>query len=187
MRQQLIITFILILVFCVALFLKVAYFPRLYGHTAYYFISIFWICGVLIVIFLLNIIWCALSGTQTATTQDPGISWPNRRKTFRIIYPAFIRPKLVMEEADNQKLRNLEFPVVDLSQEGSCFINDGSLGAMEKFFGHIRLDNGDRIKISGRFIRQKNGQVSVRFNRPIDWSTLVEEQRRVMAHLKPVR
>jgi hypothetical protein len=187
MRQQLNITILLIIVLCTALFIKVIYFPKLYGHNAYYFISTFWICGSLLVIFFLNMLWQSLSSHKSQQTDKPLLTWPNRRETFRIIYPSFIRPKLVLERADNQDLRHLEFPIIDLSQEGSCFLNDGSLGAMNRFSGHIRFDNGERIKVTGQFIREQDQHISVRFTRAIDWSTLLEEQRRVLSHLRPAR
>ena len=185
MRQQLIITLFLIVVLCTALFIKVTYFPKIYGHNAYYFISTFWISGTLVVVFLLNIIWQTLFGRKTDENSTSSVAWPNRRETFRIIYPSYIRPILVMQKADNQTLRNLEFPIVDLSQEGSCFLNDGSLGAIKQFSGHIRFENGEQVKVTGQFVREKDRHISVRFNRPITWSTLLAEQRRVMTHLKP--
>ncbi len=184
MRQQLITTFALFIILCAALLIKVVYFPVIYGYIAYYFISIFWICGMLMAIFLLNIVWQAFFASKTTKTGLSDIAWPNRRKTFRIIYPSAMRPKLVMETADNQKLRNLEFPVLDLSQEGGCFLNDGSLGDIDQFSGCIYFDSGDHVRVAGHFIRQSDNQVSVRFNRPIHWSTLLQEQRRVMSYLK---
>ena len=187
MRQQLVITLVLIVVLCTALFVKVMYFPQVYGHNAYYFISIFWICGTLVVIFLLNLIWTTFTGTKPQKKAGAGISWPNRRRTFRVIYPNFIRPKLVLERADNQVLRNLEFSIVNLSQGGTCFLNDGSLGTMERFSGYIQFDNGERVNVSGQYIRENENHISVRFSQPIAWSTLLEEQRRVMGHLKPGR
>lgn len=187
MRQQLTLTIVLIVILISALLVKITYFPKVYGDNAYYFISIFWICGSLLIIFFLNLIWHALSGSKASEKSSNGIVWPNRRETFRIIYPSFIRPKLVMEKADDQALRSLEFPIIDLSQEGSCFLNDGSLGAMERFSGHIRFDNGERVKVTGTFIRENDNHISVRFNRAIAWATLLEEQRRIMTHLKPSR
>jgi hypothetical protein len=184
-RHQLIITILLFIVLCAAFIIKVTYFPRLYGHNAYYFISIFWISGSLMVIFLLNMGWQLVTRKKTENHHGPTTPWPNRRETFRIIYPSYLRPMLIVESADNQKLRNLEFPIVDLSQGGCCFLNDGTLDFSEKLTGYIQLDNGNRLKVVGRLVRQADGQVSIQFHRPIEWPTLLEEQRSVMAHLKP--
>ncbi len=187
MRQQIILTILFATMLCVTLVIKVLFYPRLYGQNAYYFLSIFWICGVLIVIFLLNVIWNWYTGPRSNDKEHNFIVWPNRRKTFRIIYPAFIRPTMVLDTADHRPKRNLEFKVIDLSQEGSCFLDDGSLGPMEQFSGRIRFRDGDQIKVSGQFVRKNGDHVSVKFSRSLSWSTLLAEQRRVMTHMKPVK
>jgi hypothetical protein len=186
MRQQLIISVILAVVFITALLIKLLYFPKLSGQNAYYFLSIFWICGVLIAIFLLNIIWYLLTGHRISKkSRKSTISWPNRRKNYRIIYPNFIRPTLVVERADNFAKRQLEYPVVDLSQEGICFLDDGSLGTIDIFSGHIRFNHGDKLTVSGKVLRRKENHVSVQLHHAIDWSMILKEQRRLMSYLKP--
>ena len=187
MRQPLIITILLIVILFPTIVVKHLYFPVLQGQSAYYFLSVFWICGILIVVFSLNLIWRHFfSCKRNVGTDDIYVDWANRRTSFRIIYPAFIRPVLVVEEIDNDPRRQLEFPVMDLSQGGSCFIDDGSLGVMERFSGHIRFNNGDRIKVAGKLIRKIGDQVSVQFQNALDWSTLLNEQRRVLAQIKSV-
>jgi len=184
MRQPFIITIFLIVLLFSTIVVKHLYFPVLQGQSAYYFLSVFWICGILIFVFTLNMIWHHFFGRNKKGSADINVDWANRRNTFRIIYPAFIRPVLVVEVVDNNPRRQLEFPVMDLSQGGSCFLDDGSLGAMENFSGHIRFNNGDRIKVAGKLIRKISGQVSVQFQHAIDWSTLLDEQRRVLAQMK---
>ena len=187
MRQQLILTLCLAFVLCITLVIKLMYYPRLYGQTAYYFMSIFWICGILVLIFLLNIIWHWYSNKKSNPEEYKFTAWPNRRKTFRIIYPVFIRPTFILDAADNRPRRNLEFQIIDLSQEGCCFIDDGSLGTMEHFAGRIVFSNGDQNKVSGRLVRKKGDHVSVQFSRSLVWAALLAEQRRVMAHMRPVK
>ncbi len=187
MRQQIKLTIILSIVLFVTVAVKLVHYSRLEGQTAYYFMSIFWICGVLIVIFLLNIVWHRYVGPRQRGPGRHAISWPNRRRTFRIIYPVFLRPTLYVTTSDQRARRNLEYPVIDLSQEGSCFIDDGSLGPMDEFSGSILLSSGKRLNVSGSCVRKTEDQVSVKFNRSLDWSTMLEEQRRVMSHMKPAK
>ena len=185
MRQQLIITIFLTFILSIAICLKLAYFPRIHGHTAFYFHSIFWICGILITVLSYNILWNFITSKKGGNTHRPYAFWPNRRETYRIIYPDFVRPTLIIDEIDGTKKRHLEFSIVDLSQEGSCFLDDGCLGAMKNFSGRIRFNNGDSISIDGEFIRKNGDHVSVRFKHAIDWPILLEEQRRIMGQLRP--
>ena len=185
MRQQFIISFILATVLGVTLVIKRHYFPVLSGHNAYYFFSIFWICGLLIAIFTVHMIWQSAACRQRPQLRKAPVFWPNRRRSYRIIYPDFASPILVVAHADNLAKRNLEYPVVDLSQDGICFLNDGSLGSVESVHGHIRFGNGNRIVISGKLLRRERNQISVQLTHPIDWSVILEEQRRLMATLKP--
>jgi PilZ domain len=187
MRQQLKITIFLGATLLAAVLLKILYFPNLKGQSAYYFLSVFWICGILAALLSLNLIWSRSSGARPTASAPCHTDRVNRRNTFRIIYPVLVRPTLVVEAADDNPIRNLEYPVVDLSQGGSCFLDDGSLGDMQRLSGHIRLNNGDRIRIAGKLIRKKGNQVSVQFVNPIAWSTLLQEQRRVLAQMKAAR
>jgi len=186
MRQQFITTIVLSIILIITVGIKLAYFPKLHGHTAFYFHSTFWICGILITILLLNMLWNTMAVRKGGKQHRPYAFWPNRRNTFRIIYPAFIRPMLIVDSIDGNQKRQLEFSVVDLSQEGGCFIDDGCLGEMKHFAGRIRFQNGETVSIAGEFIRRKAEHVSVRFTQAISWPTLLEEQRRVLVHMKPI-
>jgi hypothetical protein len=184
MRQQLIVTALLtaLLIFTVAV--KKLYFPEAHGQSAYYFLSVFWICGILITILGLNLAWRCFINPQKPSNAGDTAQWANRRTTFRIIYPAFLRPTLVVEEVDDLPRRHLEYPIIDLSQGGSSFIDDGSLGPMERFSGHIRFNSGDRAHVTGRLIRKAGTQVSVQFIETMTWAMLLNEQRQVLARMR---
>ncbi len=185
MRQQFIISFILVTLFSVTFVIKRLYYPVLNGHNAYYFLSIFWICGLLVAIFAVHMIWQSTAGRRRSQPMETPVFWLNRRRSYRIIYPDFVRPILVIERADNMAKRNLEYPVVDLSQDGICFMDDGSLGAAESLHGHIRFQNGTKLTISGKLLRYRENQISVELTRSIGWPVILKEQRRLMALLKP--
>ena len=139
---------------------------------------------MLMAIFLLNIVWQAFFASKTTKTGLSDIAWPNRRKNISNHLPKCHAAETGHGNGRQSKLRNLEFTVLDLSQEGGCFLNDGSLGAIDQFSGCIYFDSGDHVRVAGHFIRQSDNQVSVRFNRSIHWPTLLQEQRRVMSYLK---
>jgi hypothetical protein len=184
MRQQLIVTGSLVIFLILTAAIKNIYFPVLQGQSAFYFLSAFWISGILIVILGLNLAWRLFISPKNTHSGGAYSKWANRRTTFRIIYPGFLRPTLVVEEVDGLPERHLEFPIVDLSQGGSSFLDDGSLGTMERFSGHIRFNSGDRAHVSGKLIRKTGTQVSVQFIETISWSTLLKEQRRVLARMR---
>jgi ABC-type nickel/cobalt efflux system permease component RcnA len=188
MRQQVIISFIFATVLGVTFVVKRLYYPVLSGHNAYYFLSIFWICGILIAIFAIHMIWqlaAVRRRSHPKEDEEAPVFWPNRRRSYRIIYPDFVRPILVIERADGLAKRDLEYPVVDLSQGGICFIDDGSLGSAESLQGHIRLGNGTKLTISGKLLRSEQNHKSVELTRPIGWPMILKEQRRLMAIIKP--
>jgi hypothetical protein len=184
MRQQLIVTISLVVFMILTVAIKKVYFPVLQGQSAYYFLSVFWISGILIVILGLNLAWRCFTSPKKTHNGGAYSKWANRRTTFRIIYPAFLRPTLVVEEVDDLPERHLEFPIVDLSQGGSSFLDDGSLGTMERFSGHIRFNSGDRAPVAGKLIRKTGTQVSIQFIETMSWSTLLNEQRRVLARMR---
>ena len=187
MRQQIIITLILSIVLSFAMAIRLIYFDNISDHAAYYFLSIFWICGVLIVIFMINILWHAFKGRDAIRNTEPSLIWPNRRKTYRIIYPNYDRPKLYIDCADNQAKRQLEYAILDLSQNGICFIDDGSLGAVHSFEGRILFKDGKAVTVNGTILRNHKQQVSAQLTSDLGWSVILDEQRRLLYHTKPVR
>jgi hypothetical protein len=184
MRQQFIVTASLVVFLSITIAIKNLYFAELHGQSAYYFLSAYWICGILIAILGLNLAWRCLINPRKPSSVGSYAQWANRRTTFRIIYPAFLRPTLVVENVDGLPQRQLEFPIVDLSQGGSSFLDDGSLGTMELFSGHIRFNSGDCAHVTGKLIRKSGTQVSVQFIEAMSWSTLLNEQRRLLARMK---
>jgi hypothetical protein len=165
--------------------IKRLYYPVLNSHNAYYFLSIFWICGLLIAIFIIHMMWQLATGRKKPRPMEAPTVWPNRRRSYRIIYPNFARPILVVTRVDNLEKRNLEYPVVDLSQDGICFMDDGSLGPAESVHGHIRFENGTYHTISGKLLRCKQHYISVELTYSIDWPVILNEQRQLMAIVKP--
>jgi hypothetical protein len=139
----------------------------------------------LVAIFAIHLIWQLTTSRRRPRPIQAPVFWPNRRRSYRIIYPDFARPIFVVERADNLSKRNLEYPVIDLSQDGICFMDDGSLGSAELLHGHIRFENGTKLTISGKLLRCKQNHISVELTRSIGWPVILKEQRRLMAILKP--
>lgn len=187
MRQQYLITFILGVILSITLAIRLIYFQGVHGHSAFYFLSLFWICGVLMVIFILNIAWHLYRGHSMSKNAEPSLTWPNRRKTYRIIYPNYDRPTLFIHNADRQIKRQLECAILDLSQNGICFVDDGSLGPIRSFEGKILFQNGETLNVKGSILRNHKRQVSAKLNHDIDWAVILDEQRRLLSQTKPAR
>jgi hypothetical protein len=184
MRQQITITIFLSVVLSITVVVKLTFFPLLNSQTAYFFLSIFWICGVLVVIFLLNILWHLFDSHKSSRPHEFGMGWPNRRKTYRIIYPSHMRPKLIVESADNQIKRQLEYLVIDLSQDGLCFIDDGSLGPVQSLTGRLIFQSSESTPIKGLVLRKQNNQICVQLKQGLDWPMIITEQRRLLTGTK---
>lgn len=60
------------------------------------------------------------------------------------------------------------------------------MGKIKGFAGRIRFNHSHTISIAVQYVRKKGTHVSVRFNNAIKWPTMLEEQRRVPAGMKPV-
>ena len=187
MHQKIIAILILSLFLVLSIVTRNLYFPVLHGYSAYYFHSIFWICGLLVSILILNLVWHLFFARNYKIKTKSIAQHINRRNSFRIIYPDFIRPTIFIEKADSNPKRQLEFPIMDLSQGGSCFLDDGSLGLIKHFTGCIQFENGKRLRVSGKLIRKNGNQVSIKFDEPIAWSTLLDEQRHVISKMRPYR
>lgn len=187
MRQQILITLILGVILSIALAIRLIFIEDVEGHTAFYFLSLFWICGVLMVIFILNIIWHLYRGHSASRNAKPTLTWPNRRKTYRIIYPNYDRPTLFIHRADQHVRRQLECDILDLSQNGICFVDDGSLGPIQTFEGKILFQNGETMPVKGSILRNHKRQVSAKLNHDIDWAIILDEQRRLLSETKPAR
>ena len=72
----------------------------------------------------------------------------------------------------------------NLSREGVCFIDDGSLGMVKKVSGVIRLGSGEQIKVRGTVVRMDGRHVRVRLESGIIARIHLEEQRRALRQAK---
>ena len=185
MRNQMITIAVLGFLMGVAGLFKSLYYPHLAGNSAYLFLSLLWVAGIVIAILGLNMLWRQASTRRVSQNRGTSFVWPNRRKNFRIIYPAHIRPSLIVEMADGQPRRHLQYQVVDLSEEGICFIDDGSLGPIESFSGYLRLKQSDNVRVTARVIRRLDDHICVQLQGSLAWRTILQEQRRILAQIKP--
>lgn len=180
MRQQLVIISALIGIAVGLQGLKLTFFPSVTGYTAYGFNSLTLVLIFVTIVLVLNLIYLRLLQHQSPMTADNESKRHNRRRSYRITYPAKCRPRLVIETTDRILRRELEFTVIDLSQDGVCFNDDGSLGVAGNLSGCIKVSNENKLSISGRVVRLKGNQVCVQFFQPISWTTLLAEQRRLL-------
>lgn len=180
MRQQLVIISILI---CLAVALQVvkwAFFPHVSHYSAYAFNSLILILLIAPGVLALNLFYLRhIKHRRPEVTGNDGDRF-NRRRSYRVTYPSRFQPRLVIDKTDRHLRRELEFAVIDLSQDGTCFDDDGSLGAADSISGCIKVGNEKSLPVSGKVVRLKGSQVCVQFFHPISWTTLLEEQRRLL-------
>ena len=145
--------------------------------------TLFWISGALSVALTAIILFGkkrrAIDSKGHPTSVKPG----NRRQSFRVEYPIDLRPILIIEKSDTKTRRRLEFPVVDLSEDGIRFIDDGSLGEVNALTGQLQFHNGALRPISGTVVRRMDQHMCLCLQQGLAWSTLLEEQRVVIRHL----
>ncbi len=181
MKKQLIaiagLTFFLV----AALICKSIVFKSL-GYTG---IRLYWmsvaLCAIIVVILCANQLVEGRRHRVKPQKKRARISDPNRRKSYRVTYPSDLRPILIVDKLDNAKKRTLEYPVVDISEEGIRFINDGSLGKATEVAGKIQFHNGETQLIVCTVIRQDSRYICAELKYNIAWSTILNEQRRMMA------
>lgn len=184
MRQQLIITFILSIVLILGLWIRERFFPILTRETTFYFFSLFWISGLLIIAFGANLLWGILNKIRQKETRSLKLKWPNRRKSFRVVYPHSTRPVLLVDKHGGPLKRQLEYPVSDISEKGLCFIDDGSLGPAKEIDGNVRFHNGESNRIVGHIVRRNGKSISVQLHAGFSWKKVLEEQRRLISQMR---
>jgi hypothetical protein len=97
-----------------------------------------------------------------------------------VVYPKASRPTLIVRKINSPQPRELLFPIVDLSENGICFIDDGSLGSLKEVQGSIRWNNGEMDRIGGQIVRRLGKRVSIHLYDGFTWKRVLEEQRRLL-------
>lgn len=108
----------------------------------------------------------------------------NRRRSYRVTYPVELRPVFIVNKIDKSDSRTLEFKVVDISEDGIRLANDGSLGKAAEIGGKIQFYDGETKPIECSVIRQDSRHICAEFKTNLAWSTLLNEQRRMIASLR---
>lgn len=183
MRRQIVILGILSILFVSGLWIKVRFYPVLTRHTFFYFHSLFWISGLLIIVFIANIIYTAMNSRKKTTPQEHAMRWLNRRECYRVVYPRTARPILTVKKKHSAQQRQLDFQIVDISEQGICFRDNGSLGPLGELEGIVRFHNGETHRISGCVVRQTHDSVCVQLHSGIPWNKILAEQRRLISRM----
>ena len=159
---------------------KWIFFPHVYGYTAYGFNSLILILLIAPGVLALNLLYLRHIKHRRPEMTGNGGNRFNRRRSYRITYPSRFQPRLVIDKTGRHLRRELEFTVIDLSEDGACFNDDGSLGPADSISGCIKIGNEKSLPVSGKVVRLKGSQVCVQFFHPISWTTLLAEQRRLL-------
>lgn len=180
-NKQLIIIGSFCLVLITAVVGKRIFFPSL-DHDSN---AIFWmfmaLCSIIIVVLCINqLIEGRRNRCSPKGTTDVCRNSENRRKSFRVTYPENQRPIFIVEIIDNHKNRPLEYSVVDISEEGIRFANDGSLGQAKMLAGRLQFFNGEIKTIACQIVRRDEQYICAQLKHSITWATLIREQRRMI-------
>jgi len=124
------------------------------------------------------------AGSRLKRSGSASVQGANRRRSFRVAYPPKARPVLMVDNMDDQPRRTLEYAVIDISEKGLSFLDDGSLGRGARIRGRIRFDSGEVKPIECHIVRKENRRVCVRLDNRIEWATLLREQRRLIGSIK---
>ena len=185
MRQQLIASIVLVVLTGSVLLVQAVFFHTPTREQAFCIHLIVWISGPMSIIFGLNALWQAHRRRSESTASDSVyFAWPNRRQCYRLVYPESLRPMLIIERSGSQQIRQLEYPVVDISEGGLCFLDDGTLGSIVEFSGRLRFKQGNAMRISGLIVRREDHRVSIQLHHDLAWQTILNEQRNLISRLK---
>ncbi len=100
-----------------------------------------------------------------------------KRRYFRIEYPASIRPIL--------KIRKHEFEVVDISEKGIRFSADKEIKFGRWVTGNVTFNDGQAIGIEGRIAWKRKESVGMFLTvKPIPYPKILSEQR-LLSRFKP--
>jgi len=100
-----------------------------------------------------------------------------KRRYFRIEYPASIRPTL--------KIRKHEFEVVDISEKGVRFFADKKIKFGRWVTGNITFCDGQTVGIEGRIAWKRGESIGMFLTvKSIPYPKILSEQR-LLARFKP--
>ena len=95
------------------------------------------------------------------------------RQYYRIKYPSFYRPKIKIQEEDNEN------DVVELSERGVRFLYEGTRPLSKGLELHVTIIfyDGTTFQFAGELLRAEKKDVILRFSRNLPLSRIMKEQR----------
>lgn len=183
MRKQLITISVLTVLLVIAWTDKVIAHRNLSRDWAFLYWMAVATCAVTVIVLSIN---CLIEGRKNPETPSGRKTSMNRRESFRVRYPESLRPTLIVEKVDNKAKRALQFPVLDLSEEGFCFMDDGTLGKAKTGYGRILFKNGEITTVAFDILRRHEKHISVRLQHPLPWAKLIREQQKLLVPDKKV-
>jgi len=100
-----------------------------------------------------------------------------KRKYFRIEYPASMRPILMV--------RKHEFEVVNISEKGVMFSADGEVKFGRWVNGQVTFSDGQTVSVEGKIVRKREKNIGMFLTiKSIPYSKILSEQR-LLARFNP--
>lgn len=180
MRRQLVAIGILCVFLMIGIWFRLNHYDSLPRETVFSIQALFWLNILLIAVLGANCCYNLRHNSSKRTDRPSQNLWPNRRESYRVVYPKASRPTLIIKKINSPHSRELLYPIADLSENGICFIDDGSLGSPTEVQGSIRWNDGEMDRISGQIVRRFGRRVSIQLYDGFTWKRVLEEQRWIL-------
>lgn len=147
----------------------------------YYMVNIIIVSATVAAALALSVIVSYFSRRKKAGRTTAQSARPNRRDHYRIVYQRSQRPLLRIEAPSLALTGEHEFQVLDISEQGLCFLNDQNVHFSETVQGELIFDDGERVAIEGTIVREASAQISLKLSEAIPFKSVVKEQRRIIS------
>jgi hypothetical protein len=105
--------------------------------------------------------------------------WAHQREHYRILYPAALRPRLVVQ--------GVSFEILDLSERGIRFDLGDAVPPEpgNEFVGEVQFRRGETVAVRGAILRVVDREAAARLDPGIPLRIVLEEQRGVLERKRP--
>ena len=147
----------------------------------YYMVNLIIVSAAVTIALALSLIVAQVSKRKATARDADEAQLPNRRDHYRIAYDALQRPLLRIEAPSLELTGENEFQVLDISEQGLCFLNDQNVHFGNTVQGELEFADGETVPIEGHIVRETGAQLSLKLASPIPFKAVIKEQRRIIA------
>jgi hypothetical protein len=142
------------------------------------------ICIIVFTVMLIAFVVQLLIQEKSKNADIEAYGHENRRNTFRIQYKQFQRPKLIIENNSQNNAEDQSLEVLNVSEEGLCFVGEKVWPKKETIVGKIQFRYGDTEEVAGKVVHQDSDKVHISLLCSIPYSLIIKEQRHIISDKK---